>query len=237
MDKLYYDLHIHSCLSPCGDDDMTPANIVGMAKVNELDVIAITDHNSCKNCKAGIKYGQEYGIMVIPGMELTTIEEVHVLCLFQDLDKAMKFNDYVYSQLIKIRNKEEIFGKQEIYNEDDQIIGLEENLLINATNISFDQVPTLMKDYGGIMVAAHIDKASNSVLSNLGFIPDNLDISLVEFTTRNKRDLLIADKPLLGQYNYLINSDAHYLHQISRRENYIKTKERSIKHILKAIEG
>lgn len=98
MNGLYYDLHLHSCLSPCGDDDMTPANIVGMAAVKGLDVIALTDHNSCKNCPAAIHHGQQYGVIVIPGMELCTIEEVHIICLFPELDAALAFDQYVYSR-------------------------------------------------------------------------------------------------------------------------------------------
>ena len=112
MIPLYYDLHIHSCLSPCGDDDMTPANIAGMAAVKGLDVIALTDHNSCKNCPAILKHGEEYGITVIPGMELTTAEEVHVVCLFPALGDAMAFDGYVYEHLLPIKNRNLIFYTQ-----------------------------------------------------------------------------------------------------------------------------
>ena len=89
MAELYYDLHIHSCLSPCGDDDMTPANIVGMSVIKGLDVIAVTDHNSCKNCPAVLTAAEEYGILAIPGMEINTSEEVHAVCLFEELKAAM----------------------------------------------------------------------------------------------------------------------------------------------------
>ena len=91
MGKYFYDLHIHSVLSPCGDDDMTPCNIVGMSKLLGLDVIAITDHNSTGNAEAVMKCGQAMGLTVVPGMELETREEVHVLMLFEDLSKANEF--------------------------------------------------------------------------------------------------------------------------------------------------
>ena len=120
MIPLYYDLHIHSCLSPCGDDDMTPGNIVGMAAVKGLDVIALTDHNSCKNCPAAMYHGKEYGVTVIPGMELCTAEEVHVVCLFPSLEDAMAFDAYVYGHMLPVKNKEHIFGKQQIINEKDE---------------------------------------------------------------------------------------------------------------------
>ena len=147
MPKLFYDLHIHSCLSPCGDDDMTPANIVAMAFLKGLNVIAVTDHNSCKNCPAVLEYARKYQIIAIPGMELCTKEEVHVLCLFKNLSDALCFDEYVSSKLIKIPNNESIFGKQEIYDENDHIIGTEPYLLINATEISFDEIGDLMQSF------------------------------------------------------------------------------------------
>ena len=133
MIPLYYDLHMHSCLSPCGDDNMTPANLVGMAAVKGLDVIALTDHNSCKNCPAAMKHGEEYGVIVIPGMELTTSEEVHVVCLFPTLDDALSFDAYVYDHILPIKNKEHIFGRQQIMDAQDYVIGNVERLLISAT--------------------------------------------------------------------------------------------------------
>ena len=97
MAELYYDLHLHSCLSPCGDDDMTPSNIVGMSLLKGLEVIAVTDHNSCKNCPAVMDAAQEYGILAVPGMEINTSEEVHAVCLFEELKAAMEFNAYIYN--------------------------------------------------------------------------------------------------------------------------------------------
>lgn len=237
MNKLYYDLHIHSCLSPCGDDDMTPANIVGMAVVNNLDVIAITDHNTCRNCGPAIEMAKEYGIIVIPGMELCTSEEVHILCLFSNLENAMRFSDYVYSQLIKVKNKEEIFGKQEVYNNKDEIIDYEPYLLINASNISFNQVDSLVKEYGGIMIPAHIDKNSNSVFSNLGFIPPESKFNTIEFASKENIEKFYKQHQGLDNYNVIINSDAHYLGNINQRSNYIECTSKDIGDILQMIEG
>ena len=132
MKPFYYDLHIHTCLSPCGDDDMTPANIVGMSALKGLNVIAITDHNSCKNCAAAMALAKEYNITVIPGMELTTQEEVHVVCLFPTLEEAMAFDHYVEEHLLPIPNRPETFGKQQIMNENDEITGEDPILLISA---------------------------------------------------------------------------------------------------------
>ena len=117
MNMLFYDLHIHSCLSPCGDGDMTPANIAGMAAVKGLDVIALTDHNSCRNCPAAMRHAEALGITLIPGMELTTSEEVHVVCLFPSLEAAMDFDSYVYAHLLPVKNRPDIFGEQLILDE------------------------------------------------------------------------------------------------------------------------
>ena len=178
--KLYYDLHIHSCLSPCGDDDMLPSNIVGMAMLKGLDVIAVTDHCSCKNCPAVKALAENYGIVALFGMELTTSEEVHVLCLFDELEKAMSFGEYVSTKYLPVQNEPEIFGRQQIADEDDNIIGEEQTLLINATQIDFDEVFDLCERYGGVMIPAHIDKNANSLLANLGFIPNDSKFTCVE---------------------------------------------------------
>ena len=166
MIPLYYDLHIHSCLSPCGDDDMTPANIVGMAAVKGLDVIALTDHNSCRNCPAAMYHGEKYGVTVIPGMELTTQEEVHVICLFPTLDDALRFDALIYEKLLPFPNREDIFGKQQIMDERDEVTGTVKNLLINATSISFDDVFPLVGSFQGIAYPAHVDKASTPALQS-----------------------------------------------------------------------
>ena len=181
MIPLYYDLHIHSCLSPCGDDDMTPANIVGMAAVKGLDVIALTDHNSCRNCPAAMYHGEKYGVTVIPGMELTTQEEVHVICLFPELEDALVFDTLVHERLLPIRNREDIFGKQQVMNKKDEIIGTVDNLLINATSIAFDDVFSLAGSCHGIAYPAHVDKSSTSLISNLGFVPPGSTFSCAEF--------------------------------------------------------
>lgn len=235
MISLSYDLHIHSCLSPCGDDDMTPGNIVGMAALKQLDVIALTDHNSCKNCSPFLKIAKDYGIIGIPGMELCTAEEVHVICLFQTLEDAMNFDGYVYEQLIHFPNDETIFGKQQIYNEEDIIIGNEPNLLINATNIPFHHVFDLVSRYHGIMIPAHIDKNSNSLLSNLGFVPPESKFTCLELSDMGKLHTLRRSNPYLENNKVITSSDAHYLEYINEPVNYIYSKSREIKDIFDAL--
>jgi PHP family Zn ribbon phosphoesterase len=235
MHKLFYDLHIHSCLSPCGDEDMTPGNIVGMSALKGLDVIAVTDHNSCRNCPAVLKLAQEYNMVAIPGMELTTLEEVHVLCFFAELADALRFDEYVYSKLIKIPNDEKVFGKQEICDEEDRVINNEPYLLINATEISFDDLGALMKEYRGVYLPAHIDKGSNSLLSNLGFIAPEADFTAAEFANLTKYEEISNKNPHLKQCNIITDSDAHELGRIQEAMNFITCESRSRQDIIKAI--
>lgn len=235
MRSFYYDLHIHTCLSPCGDDDMTPANIVGMSALKGLDIIAITDHNTCKNCAAAMKLGKEYGITVIPGMELTTQEEVHVVCLFPSLEQAMAFDNYVEKHILPIPNRPETFGKQQIMNENDEVIGEYPTLLISATDISFDDVYALLQPYQGVMIPAHIDKNSFSLLANLGFVPPDSLFTAFEIKDFKNLHRITNENPVLSDRKAISNSDAHYLEFISEPVHTIYALSANIRDILNAL--
>ena len=235
MAALYYDLHIHSCLSPCGSEDMTPYNIAAMAALKGLDVIAVTDHNSCKNCPAVLAAAKEYGVLALPGMELTTSEEVHAVCLFETLDAAMAFDDYVHERLLPIKNKEEIFGRQEIYDLEDNVSGTEELLLISATSISFDGLWELVDSFGGVMFPAHVEKDSNSLIANLSFVPEDSRFMTAELHDLKKLHRLLPGNPYLRQCRIISNSDAHYLEDIREPELTIEVKERSAAGVLAAL--
>lgn len=235
MISLFYDLHLHSCLSPCGDDDMTPANLVGMAAVKGLDVIALTDHNSCRNCPAAMYHGSRYGVTVIPGMELTTAEEVHVICLFPSLADAMEFDTYVYGRLLPFPNREDIFGKQQIMDEQDRVTGTVEYLLISATSVSFDEVFTLVERFHGIAYPAHVDKSSTSLLSNLGFVPPGSSFACAEFHDFRSLHRIRKEHPYFEKCNVICSSDAHYLEDIHEPEYQITAASRNIPDILTAL--
>ena len=173
MSRYYYDLHIHSCLSPCGDNDSTPNNIVGMGVLNGLQIMALTDHNSCKNCPAFFEAAKRQGIIPIPGMELTTAEDIHLVCLFEDLESALKFDNLIQTRLIRIANRPDIFGDQLVMNGEDEVIDSEKYLLSNATNISLDEASLLVNEYGGICYPAHIDREANGIISILGMMPQD----------------------------------------------------------------
>ncbi len=214
---------------------MTPANMVGMAALKGLDIVALTDHNSCKNCPPFLKLTKEYGMIGIPGMELTTQEEVHVLCLFPSLMDALNFDKLVEDHLIPLQNKAEIFGKQQIMDEEERVIGTVDNLLINSTTIGFDEVYDLVSQYHGIMIPAHLDKNSNSLLSNLGFVP--LDSRFTCFEVKNMENLhyLQSLNPYLKSCKVITDSDAHYLENINEANNVLYVKGRSIEAVLEAL--
>lgn len=205
-----YDLHIHSCLSPCGDNDMTPNNIIGMAGILELDIIAVSDHNSALNLPAVCKLGEEQGILVVPAIEITTAEEVHVLSLFPSVEAALSMGEELYALLPDVPNDPEIFGDQLILDENDQVAGTVEKLLINATSLSIEKVFDRVRSYGGVPIPAHIDKTAYSVISNLGFIPPELEAVSVE--VRN------PPCPLADGYKVVTDSDAHTLEAMSLHE-------------------
>ena len=214
--KIYYDLHIHSDLSPCAHSHMTPNNIVNMSCIKGLNIISVTDHNSAKNLPAVMKVS-ENKIKVIPGIEVTTREEVHVLCYFKNLYEASEFGDIIYESLPDIKNNPSLFGPQNIYNEEDEITGNLEKLLLSASDFSIKELGVATKEFHGVMVPAHINKKTNSILEILGFIPDNLKVDFVEIF-----DKLHIDDKLLKKYKILINSDAHILTDISEPVNYIE---------------
>lgn len=218
MNAYTYDLHAHSCLSPCADNDNTPNNLAGMAALNNCQIMALTDHNTTKNCPAFFEACRRYGVIPVPGMELTTAEEVHVVCLFPTLDEAMAFNDEVEARRILIPNRKDIFGDQLILNAEDELIGEEPNLLSNATEISLEEVPSLVEKYRGVCYPAHIDRDANGVIAMLGTFPETPFFSAFELHDGTKEDEFRETYPILQGKRMLTSSDAHYLESL-REDN------------------
>ena len=219
MRRYYYDLHIHSCLSPCGDNDNTPNNIAGMASLCELDIVALTDHNTAKNCPAFFAAAKKYGIIPIAGMELTTAEDIHVVCLFETLQNALEFDKFIETKRIYIKNKPQIFGEQLILDSEDNVIGEDENLLSNATAITIDDVSELVNKFGGVCYPAHIDRMSNGIISILGTIPDDSEFTLYEIHSKDKIEKFSKEYSI-DKDRFIVSSDAHYLTDMRDKENF-----------------
>ena len=229
--KLYYDFHIHSALSPCGDNDMTPNNLINMSIIKGLDAVALTDHNACENIRAAAAVAGDK-IIFIPGMEVETSEEVHIVTLFPTADAAEEMQRILVDSSPFIPNRPEIFGNQYIMDENDEICGEIDRMLVTASGLDIYTVVAAAKDLGGIAYPAHIDRESYSVLSNLGFIPPDLDISAVEITEKSRTAL---EGEYSNRYNIITSSDAHYLWDISERNHYIEVSDASVRGILNAI--
>lgn len=233
--RAYYDLHIHSALSPCADRDMTPNNIAGMAKIKELDVIAVADHNSVGNLEAVSEVCREYGILLVPAMELETREEFHTLCLFPDIAAAKEMEKEVIKRLPPMKNDETIFGPQELFDSEDNIIGKVDNLLSMACDLRIEDAVAMVRSLGGVPIPAHIDRPSYSIISNLGFIPKDFGFKTAEVYNMEKLPGLKPVHKYLDEYTIISDSDAHNLGLISERERYLELPELSVKAILEKL--
>lgn len=221
MNRYYYDLHIHSCLSPCGDEDNTPNNIAGMASISGINIVALTDHNTARNCPAFFKAAKRYGIIPVAGMELTTAEDIHVVCLFEELSDALRFDEYVQAKRTLIKNRPEIFGEQTVLDDEDNIIDREKYLLVNATRITVDEVSDVVRAYNGICYPAHIDRDANGIISILGDLPVDCDFRLFELHNGELIDEYSA-KYKIPRDRFIISSDAHYLTDMRDKEFYFE---------------
>jgi predicted metal-dependent phosphoesterase TrpH len=193
-----------------------------MAAISGLDTIAVSDHNTVGNVRSAIEAGKLCGVNVIPGMEVETSEEVHILTLYPSIEIAEDVAKEVYKKLPDIKNRADIFGEQIYMDKEDNIIGYEEKLLISPTTLALEDLFDLVKSAGGLFIPAHVDRHSYSVLTNLGFIPDDLDIKHIEISksTTDIESYLNARSDL-KKYNIFRNSDAHYLGDISIKEAFL----------------
>ncbi len=223
MSRYFYDLHIHSCLSPCADDDMTPANIAGMASLKGLTLLALTDHNSCKNCPAFFEACNAFGIVPVPGMELTTAEDIHLVVLFPTLEQALDFDNEIHPRILPVKNRPDIFGNQHVVDSDDNILSEEEILLINATDLDVDSALELVARYGGAVYPAHIDRPSNGMVAVLGTVPKEYGFACVEFNDYEHREEMLKEHGLTC--HTLCSSDAHDLGRINEAEHFLELED------------
>ncbi len=217
------DLHIHSCLSPCGDELMTPNNIGKMSLLKGLDLIAVTDHNTAGNLPAVQKVCREIGLNLLPGLEVTTREEVHLLAYFKTVGEALAFSDYIYPHLPPIKNRPEFFGPQQVMNDADEVTGEEEKLLLSALDLSIDLLASRILEMGGLPVPAHINRGGNGLLNALGFLPPGANYAALEIVRG------LPCPPLPGTFRRLHSSDAHQLDAILEREVFLTMAEPTAK--------
>ena len=230
MERLAFDLHLHSCLSPCGGEDNTPANLAGMCALAGIGAIALTDHNTAGNCAAFCRAAEHYGLLALPGMELTCAEEAHVVCLFPDCKAAEEFGKLVREKLPPIQNKPDLFGPQVYMDEEDRVLGEETAFLAGASSIGIYEAAALVRSFGGLAYPAHIDRPSFSLLANLGLWDPAMGFSVAEISQNCPPDLF--ERPDLKGVPHFDGSDAHYLDQIRDAHQYMELPERSPQAVL-----
>lgn len=228
------DLHIHTCLSPCTELDMSPRGILSAAQKKGIDILGICDHNSTENSLAIMNAAKTMNINILPGMEVTSQEEVHVLALFDDIKNALKLQEYVYNNLPG-KNDEDAFGMQVIVNENEEVLGFNDKLLIGATTIPLDDVLKMIRTFGGVSIASHIDRASFSLISQLGFIPDGLGLDALEISPRMTHTE--AEEMYSNNYPITCSSDAHYPEDIGKGFTTFLLKEGTAAEIKKALKN
>lgn len=223
---MFYDFHIHSALSPCGNDDMTPNNIVNMALIKGLNAIAVSDHNSCKQQSVVAKLAKNAGLKYYYGVEVQSKEEVHILCYFLEEEEMSVFQVWMEGLLLPIKNDVNYFGHQYVMNEMDEVIDEEKILLLQSIDASIDEVCAKAHELHGLVVLAHVLDRSNSITTQLGFIPKTLDYDGIEIKKMSDKSKVLKMHPWIDQDGlWLIDSDAHQLMDISEADQAISESE------------
>lgn len=231
------DFHIHTCLSPCASDEMTPINILNMAKVMGTKILGICDHNSAGNINAMLNMAQDYDILVIPGIEVQSIEEVHLLCLFESEDQVFKLQEYIYSALPPVNNNPRLFGHQWLVDGMGNILGEENRMLLTSTFLTVDEIAQKVHELQGLLIPAHVDKKHFSIIGQLGFIPENLKVDAVEFSKTTTKANFEATFDNINEYTLITSSDAHCLEDMVYQKTFFLLKSLNFKEIVMALKG
>jgi predicted metal-dependent phosphoesterase TrpH len=213
---------------------MSPRNIVTKANEAGLDIIAVTDHNMVENALYAYEIGKKNNLLVLPGMELQTVEEIHLLALFGDNEVALEFQKKVYASLPSVKNNADYFGDQVVADENDEIIRFEDKLLLNSAQISLDDAVSMIKEHDGLVIPSHIDSSIYSIVSQLGYVPENLPVDALEITDRANIPLMmpfILNKTL----PFVTFSDAHYVQDIGKKRTYLELEEPTFEEVVKAL--
>ena len=229
------DLHIHTLLSPCGDLDMSPLNIVKAARAKHLDIIAITDHNTTKHCRLIHELAANDDILVIGGAEVTSKEEAHCVGLFPDFNSLEQFEVYLQEHLPEIPNDPAKFGYQVQVDKAENIVYEEPKLLISAIDQSVEEIGKKVHSLGGLFIPAHVDRPVFGLISQLGFIPDDLNYDAIELSKHTTLRDFMDQHPFLDGKNFIRSSDAHFLRDIGSATTKFLLNEASFAEIKKAL--
>jgi PHP family Zn ribbon phosphoesterase len=236
LKKFKTDIHIHSCLSPCGDWNMSPKRIIEKSSEVGLDLIAICDHNAVENAEVAIAEGKKKGVHVLPGLEICSKEEVHILALFDGMGPALEMQRHVYSNLPG-KNNPEVFGFQVVANERDEVLGENPRLLIGATLLGLHGIVEKTHVLGGLCLCCHVDRPAYGIINQLGFIPPDLAIDGVEVSHRVKLADARKAVPGIAELPCITTSDAHFLDDIGKVWTVFELAEPTLAEIRLALSG
>jgi PHP family Zn ribbon phosphoesterase len=237
MKRFRADLHMHTVLSPCGDLEMSPSAIIEEAKSKKLDIIGITDHNSTKNCDVTRKLGEKEGIVVMMGAEVTSKEEVHCLAFFENSEVLNEFQSFLDAKLPDIKNKVKSFGYQLVVNEKEEIIEEIDRLLLSGLTCSIDELEKEVHRLGGIFIPAHVSRPKFSIISQLGFVPSDLNFDALGISKYNSREKLFKNQSYLDECATVQSSDAHFLKDIGSVFTEFEMEEASFAELKQALRG
>ena len=237
LKEYHVDLHIHTCLSPCASLDLSPRKIIERALEERLDLIAITDHNTAKNVPGVMRQAEKRGLKIIPGMEVQSREEIHILTLFADWPSLNAWEVVVRAHLPKIPNNPEFFGDQPVVDEEGNILEFEERLLINSIDYSLNEIRSQVLQRGGLFIPAHFDKASLSLISQLGFVPFDLEPDALEMSRKNQAALAVDSRDPSAAIPRILCSDAHQAEDIGRARTVFLLGEPSLGELRMAFQG
>lgn len=237
LEKFFADLHVHTALSPCAEPSATPPNIISSAIERGMHMIAVTDHNSAENVEAMIRCGKRHGLKVIPGMEVTTAEEVHLVCLFGSAECALEMQKAVYASLPPGENLAEFFGRQSVMDEDGNETAECRKLLMGASGLPLDEVVRKVHELDGLVFAAHVDRPSFSVIANLGMVPPGANFDALEISAAVTSEEALAKFPQIAGWPLVTGSDAHVPEQIGSGPTLFLIEKLSIEEIRMALRG
>lgn len=238
MRRFVADLHVHSVLSPCAEIEMTPRNIVRHAAKHGIDIVAITDHNACDNVAAALVAAEGTNVIILPGMEVETKEEVHLIVLFEKLGQLTAWEQFVSKHMPKRFNDEKRFGAQFIVDAEDELIRIKPEMLLTSLTSGITEVCKTVNELGGICIASHVDRPSYSLISQLGFIPPDVSLAAVEISRLTNPEEAIKRFPTIGKLTMITSSDAHTMNDfLSGPKTIFYIEEPTLPEIIQALQG
>ena len=238
MRQFVADLHVHSVLSPCAEVEMTPRNIVWHADKHGIDIVAITDHNACDNVIAAFAAAKGTNVIILPGMEVETKEEVHLIVLFEKIRQLKVWDQFVKQHMSGQLNDEKRFGAQFVVDEADELIRIKPEMLLNSLSSGITEICKIVNELGGICIASHVDRPANSLLAQLGFIPPDVELAAVEVSRLTSPKEATLRFPAIGKLPIVTSSDAHTMDDfLSGPKTIFYIDEPTLPEIQQALKG